>query len=231
MSKRILVTGASRGIGLGLVKTFLDKGHTVFAVSRQVEPRELLNLQKNAGERLVLIQAEITKASDRQRIREAVLAKTKALDWLVNNAGLYPSQDEDLLKLETKNLTEAFLVNTITPIQMTAELMPLLKKSEQAKVFFVTSLMGSISDNTSGGSYAYRMSKCALNMGVKTLSIDFPDIACVLLHPGWVQTDMGGPNAPTSIEESVTGLTTLMDRVGPRQTAHFYDYLGESIHW
>ncbi len=231
MSKTILITGASRGIGLGFTESFLGKGHQVFAVTRQMETPALQNLQKLHPDLLTIVVASVSDPNGRASVREQVLAKTNRIDWLINNAGIYPEGDDDLNTLTPENLRQAFEVNTITPIFVVRELLPLLKKSQQPKTFHVTSLMGSLSDNTSGGSYGYRMSKAALNMAVKSLAIDYPDIASILLHPGWVRTDMGGEQAPTSINESVQGMIAVMERSGVRQTGQFFDYEGDSIAW
>lgn len=231
MSKTILVTGASRGLGLGITEHLLKKEHQVFAVTRQADSPALQTLQKKYPQHLHVVVASVSDPAGRASVREQVLLKSKHLDWVINNAGIYPEGDDDLNTITPESLRHAFEVNTITPIFVIRELMPLLKKSQQPKTFHVTSLMGSLSDNTSGGSYGYRMSKAALNMAVKSLAIDFPDIASILLHPGWVRTDMGGDQAPTTIDESVSGMITVMERSGLRQTGQFFDYEGDSIAW
>jgi NAD(P)-dependent dehydrogenase (short-subunit alcohol dehydrogenase family) len=91
--------------------------------------------------------------------------------------------------------------------------------------------MGSIGDNSSGGSYGYRMSKAALNMFHKTFSIDFPQITSLVIHPGWVQTDMGGANAPTSVEKSARGILRVIEKASPRDSGDFLDYEGDRLPW
>src|SRR5262249_2933625 len=123
------------------------------------------------------------------------------------------------------------LVNSVVPFEMTQALLPYLKKSKQPKVIHITSLMGSIEDNSSGGYYAYRASKAALNMINKSLTRDHSWLTSVVMHPGWVQTDMGGPQAPTSTRDSAQGIWQVINGLGSEKSGHFYDFKGKELPW
>jgi NAD(P)-dependent dehydrogenase (short-subunit alcohol dehydrogenase family) len=148
-----------------------------------------------------------------------------SVDLLLNNAGVYHqgTKAEDFL--------DSFHVNTVIPFLLTQALLTALKKSAHAKVASISSLMGSIEDNSSGGSYAYRSSKTALNMINKGLAVDNPWLTAVVLHPGWVETDMGGKGAPVKIPDSAQGLWKVIDALTKEQTGSFIDFRGRKLHW
>ena len=124
-------------------------------------------------------------------------------------------------------------VNTIAPVQILAALLENVASSHHKKVVNITSKVGSISDNPSGGSYAYRSSKTALNMAMANAAHELKGrgITILLIHPGWVQTDMGGPGAPVSIEQSIAGVRRIIDKATLAETGHFYDYTGKQLQW
>jgi NAD(P)-dependent dehydrogenase (short-subunit alcohol dehydrogenase family) len=130
-------------------------------------------------------------------------------------------------------MNECFATNTVGPLRVTAALLANLRAGERRLVANITSRMGSIADNTSGGSYAYRSSKAALNMANRSMAHELgaDGILCVVFHPGWVQTDMGGANAPLSVEDSVRGLLEVMDGLTTADNGRFLNYSGEEIPW
>ena len=134
-------------------------------------------------------------------------------------------------ELATKDLVKMFDVNAVGAVRVTQSLLPALLKSERPIVANISSKMGSISDNTGGGHYGYRMSKAAMNMFNKSLAVDFPKLIAVCFHPGWVQTEMGGKAAPTSVGESVSGLGELIDKLEPKHSGRFFDFNGEELPW
>lgn len=227
----VLITGASRGIGLELTRQYLVAGANVFAVTRKkVEDSALAKL---AGEypALHLLYAEITEVDSLQALHSAISRLTLHLDLLVNNAGIYADGDRGFEKLDRKILRESFEVNSIAPVMVTQAFLPMLQKAKQPKLANITSMMGSIADNSSGGSYAYRMSKTALNMFLKSFSIDFPAVTAINLHPGWVQTEMGGRSAPTTATQSAAGILKVIENAKPSDSGKFYDFEGDSISW
>lgn len=224
-SLKILITGASRGIGLELTRIGLEKGHEVMAVARDPgSSKGLQELNKKSGEKLRTLAVDVAEEAAAQRLREAVQA-WGSLDLLINNAGVY-------MKDETaKDFLQSFRVNSIAPFLITRELLPLLKKSALPKVIHITSQMGSIADNTSGGSYAYRSSKAALNMINKSLTVDQPWLTTAVLHPGWVQTEMGGAGAPVKPRESAEGLWNVIESLSAETTGSFLTFQGQELPW
>ena len=152
----------------------------------------------------------------------------RTIDRLVNNAGILETTSLD--DLDSAAMERQFRVNAIAPLRVTTALRGNLKNG--SRVFIITSRMGSVDDNTSGGSYGYRMSKAAVNMAGKSLSVDLKDagIAVFLLHPGWVSTEMTG-NTGISVEQSATGLMDRMDALDMSQTGTFWHQEGYKLPW
>ena len=156
------------------------------------------------------------------------------IDILINNAGVYPhAQNGEFGHISYDDWMEAFRVNTFAPLKMVEALIEQIACSQLKIVATITSKMGSIADNQRGGSYIYRSSKAAVNMVVKSLAVDLQPrgIIAVLLHPGWVQTDMGGRGALISTKQSVTGMKSILDRVTHSDTGKFIAYDGQHIPW
>jgi NAD(P)-dependent dehydrogenase (short-subunit alcohol dehydrogenase family) len=153
---------------------------------------------------------------------------------LINNAGIYPGGNkENFGSIDYEAWGKAFQVNTMAPLKMAESFVENVAKSSEKKIVNITSKMGSIDDNTSGGYYLYRSSKTALNMVIKSLSQDLAPrgITAVVLHPGWVQTDMGGSNAPTPPERSVAGMRRVIEGLSLKDSGKFYDFNGQEILW
>jgi NAD(P)-dependent dehydrogenase (short-subunit alcohol dehydrogenase family) len=147
-----------------------------------------------------------------------------SIDLLINNAGIYREDNWE-------DFEATFVTNSIAPYFLTRELFPLLRKSQYPKAAFITSQMGSIADNHSGGSVSYRASKAALNMMVKSLSLDEPWLTSLLFHPGWVKTRMGGEKAPTAREESSNKLLKLIHESEKKHSGSFRNFKGENLPW
>ncbi|MCB0349869.1 MAG: SDR family oxidoreductase [Bdellovibrionales bacterium] len=225
-----LITGAGRGIGLELTQFALEAGHNVYAIVRNPENARTLNTVKSDhAEKLIIFKGDVSSETDLQAINDE-LGDTP-IDVVINNAGVMLDGDEDFSKLTQEQLIDTFKVNTFAPILVTQVFLPQLKKSTNAKVINITSRMGSISDNSSGGHYAYRMSKAALNMFSKSFAIDFPQVITLTLHPGWVKTEMGGAQAPLLPRESARGLFKVITEADTTKSGHFLDYQGKEIGW
>lgn len=218
----IVITGASRGIGLEITKAALKAGHNVLALARTPEDSELVGLQKEFKN---LSFEKIDLNDHNAHLKVGELVKFPCIDLLINNAGIY-EQDDTI-----ENFQKSYLVNTIQPLFLTRSLLPKLKNSANPKVAFISSMMASIADNTSGGSYSYRSSKTALNMLIKSLSVDEAWLTCLMLHPGWVKTRMGGENAPVMPEDSAKGLFEVMMKSSLKDTASFQDFQGKHLPW
>ena len=217
-----LVTGSNRGIGLELCKQILARGDEVIATCRK-SSSELQNLG-------VRIEENIDISSEESIIKLKQSLSGVELDCLIHNAGIYEFNSFDDLNQES--ILRQFEVNALSPLCMTKSLKSLLKKS--SKIAFVTSRMGSIGDNTSGGSYGYRMSKVALSMGAKSLSRDLlkEDIYVAILHPGLVSTRMTGfTKRGITPEKSASGLLKRIDSLNKKNTGTFWHVNGEILPW
>ncbi len=220
---KILITGTSRGIGLELTRQALERGDFVIAVARKPEGSSgLMELKSRFNDELQLLAIDVAADNAPQNIAEAV---GKNLDVLINNAGV-------LVEGESANdFMESYRVNSVAPFLLTKALLPALKNSSEPKVIQVTSKMGSIDDNTSSGYCAYRASKTALNMINKCISVDQPWLTTIVIHPGWVKTDMGGEAAPTPPERSAKRIWDVILGLKPTQTGKFFENTGKEIAW
>jgi NAD(P)-dependent dehydrogenase (short-subunit alcohol dehydrogenase family) len=220
-----LVTGASRGLGLEWVRQLAERGDTVIATARKPEKsRELGALR---------VETHDLDVSDERSI--AALKEhigSRPLDAVVNNAGV-GGAGADFEHLGWDDVRTTFEVNAIGPMRIAQALWPNLLAGRDKLLVNVTSRMGSIADNGSGGYYAYRASKCALNMLTRTLALDSrrAGMTCVLLHPGWVATEMGGKQAPLTPQQSVEGMLQVVSRLGPPDTGRFFDWTGAELPW
>lgn len=224
----VLVTGANRGIGLEFARQYAGAGWDVIGTVR--DPGEATEL-KSLGESVSVVELDVTESTQVESARESVSDRFGSLDLLINNAGVMGSKD-DFEAVDVDEVRGVFEVNCLGVYRMTKAFHELLRDTSGTAAF-VTSLMGSLDDNRSGGSYAYRISKAALNMFAKTLSEDFDpnELMIALLHPGWVQTSMGGPNAKIPPEESVSGMRSVIEGMTPEDHGRFLAYDGEELPW
>lgn len=231
--KTWLITGASRGIGLEMARQLLAAGENVVATCRNPETaNELQALARGTGTSGGQIKILALDVGDPASITAAAAAlKGTRIDVLVNNAGVLADKHLDFAETDFSNVIRSFEINAIGPMRVTRALIPMLEASPRPVVISITSKMGSIDDNQSGGYYAYRMSKTALNMFNMSLARDFKSMICVVMHPGWVKTEMGGKNAPLSPGESVSGMLKVINGLSPENSGKFFDYRGESIPW
>lgn len=231
--QRVFITGANRGIGLGLVRHCLSRGDRVFAGCRSPEQATELNrLQEEHGDQVTVLPLDVTDQAAIDNAVATVGGFVDGLDLQVNNAGVGVGEDR-FGRLAAPALIDTFRVNAAAPLLLAQALLPLLKNGRRPVIASVTSRMGSIADNGSGGYYAYRASKAALNMLNKSLSVDLTSkgIIAVVLHPGWVRTDMGGSGASLSIDESVAGLLKVIDGLSETDSGRFFDWRGKEVPW
>ena len=216
-----LIIGANRGIGLALAKTYHLHGYRVLATSRtpcdklaSLADRTFCGIDINDNDSLTSLAEQLNN---------------ECIDIVICNAGVWG--DESIESFDDAKVMQVIQTNALGPMRVVKHLLPQLKAG--SKIALITSRMGSITDNDSGGRYSYRMSKAALNAAGKSLSIDLKDrdIAVIMIHPGWVQTEMGGPNATTKPEAAARG---IIDRVNELTMAHsgsFVHQEGESLPW
>jgi len=219
--KTALITGANRGIGFALAQEYLAQGWHVIAVCRTASP------ELSATKAQVVAGVDVTNEA---AVRElAATLQGVKIDLLINNAGIL--QTDHLGDIDYHHVTQQFLVNAQAPLQVTEALLGHL--SDGAKIAFITSRMGSIADNTSGGYYGYRMSKAALNAAAKSLSLDVKSrgIAVAILHPGYVQTAMVNFGGDISATESAKRLSQRIAELDLRNTGGFWHSNGDKLPW
>jgi len=217
----VVIIGANRGIGFELARQLKDRGESVVAVCRKASD-ELAKLGVEVIEKV-----DVTDERSLARLAEALGSRT--IDVLINNAGVL--SDESLIDLDVDRIRRQFEVNSLGPLRVTAALRG--KLDSGSKVAIVTSRMGSIEDNTSGGRYGYRMSKAAVNMAGRSLAHDLKEagVAVVLLHPGFVRTDMTGHQGLIDPPESAAGLIARIDELTLETTGSFRHSNGEILPW
>lgn len=227
----VLIAGGNRGLGLEWTRQWLERGATVHSTAR--EPENANALQKLAD-----------TYSDQSKIHELDVSSDQsvqslanelgdvAIDVLIQNAGI--GGRGGIETLNSKDVLHTLNVNSVGALRVVQAFLPHLKRSSnRAKIALITSLMGSIDDNRSGDSYAYRMSKAALNMAGKSMAVDLANIGIdvLILHPGWVKTDMGGSAARLTVKESVNGMMKLLDKLEPSTSGTFWHTNGKQLPW
>lgn len=220
-----LIVGANRGIGLGLAQRFVAEGWTVHGTARRPGEAEALGA---AG--ATVHPLDVT---DEGSVRDLAGAlQGTAIDVLVHNAGIYGPRGYDYDALDFDTWEQVMRVNALAPLRVARALRPHVEAGERRVMAFLSSVMGSIASNT-GGNVIYKSSKAALNQAVKGLSQDWAPrgITCLMLHPGWVRTDMGGPSASVAVEDSVAGLYALITGATRRDNGRFITYQGTEIPW
>jgi NAD(P)-dependent dehydrogenase (short-subunit alcohol dehydrogenase family) len=235
MPNTVLITGANRGIGLAMTRIFAEKGYIVLAGCRNMDAaKELAALKEKHRTSLHPICLDVT--SDRSVIKAAKEAAkyVDKLDLLMNNAGVLPKpHDAKLEDLEFNQCEEAFKINCLGPLRVTAAFLPLLRESKNPRVANTSSGAGSISGKDNGMFYAYGPSKAALNMISRTMAFEFKqeNIIVIALDPGWVKTDMGGPNAHLEPMESATAIVATMEGLTMEKTGKFLHNGGKELSW
>lgn len=227
----VAITGANRGIGLELTRQLLAKGATVYAGARR--PEEATELKAlGEGAKGGLVVAECDVSSDESVAKFTAAVGDAAIDLLINNAGVM-GKSGPVAKLDLDDALSTIAVNAVGALRVTKALLPAVAKSEGKKILHVSSGMGSIGDNTSGGWYGYRMSKAALNMASRSLAMELKGqgIVSVVINPGWVQTDMGGPSASITVEESAKKIIARVEGLTMADTGKFLDYKGGTWEW
>jgi len=227
----ILITGANRGIGLELSEQFAEDGWQVLACCRNPADAGQLQALSERGLAIELHALDVTDYAQMASLADQLA--NRSIDILLSNAGIYGSKGTGFGEVDAEEWRQVLEVNTIAPLMLAQAFVEQVAASQQKLVAVISSKVGSIADNSSGGSYIYRSSKTAVNQVVKSLSIDLAgrDIAVISLHPGWVQTEMGGPNAEIGTDESVSGLKSILQSAGLAQSGQFIEFNGNSIPW
>ncbi len=225
----ILITGASRGLGLELTKQFAARGETVFAAMREPDGATTANVET--------IKLDVTNPGSIAAAVELIGSKTDSLDVLINNAGVLTTRGarhmEEFGDLTADEAEGIFRANAVAPFMVAQAFRELLKKSSQPKIVSITSGYGSVSSNDGSFPLWYSASKAALNMGMRTAAAQLAKdkFTVAVISPGWVKTDMGGPGAPLTPEESVRGMIKVIDDLDPSKNGKFVNYDGREVPW
>jgi NAD(P)-dependent dehydrogenase (short-subunit alcohol dehydrogenase family) len=233
MGQTILITGANRGIGLALTSELLKGGHRVLATARNpAKATDLKNLRKAHGELLDVVEMDVTAEKSVTAAAARVGKLTGGLDVLVNNAAVFPEEgDESIFDMKLEHFREAFETNVLGVIRVTRAFVPLLEKGTNPRIVNISSGAGSVAGKDDYGYYAYAASKAALNMVTRALAEEFrPRGICVVaMTPGWVRTEMGGPNAPLDPEESARAIAKTITTLTMAKTSLFIERTGAEV--
>ena len=225
MSQKYLVTGTSRGIGLALVRQLLSDGHNVIATARQPqESAALKELEMIHHEQISLAQLDVNSDESVEGCAAIFRDLTGSIDVLINNAGLFPEEgNETLAEMTPQHFRDAFETNVLGPFRMARAFLPMLEAAENPRIVNISSGAGSIAEKEDHSYYAYSTSKAALNMLTRAIAAELkPKGICVVaMSPGWVKTEMGGPNALITPEESAAAIAKTIAGLKLEQTSTF----------
>ena len=227
--KTVLLIGASRGLGLGLAGELASRGWQVIATARDpAKATELAALTERTG-RVEIEKLDMDDVGQLEALATRIAGRH--LDLLFVNAGISGPRDQSVADLAREDVAKVMWTNALSPVRVAGRLLPQVVKG--GCVAFMSSILGSIAENNSGGYELYRISKASLNMLARGFAMSAgkeKELVVLNLHPGWVRTDMGGPQAPVSVEESVSGLADVLET--RRDAGHLYlDYQGRQLPW
>lgn len=222
----ILITGANRGLGLEAVKQYSAAGWTIHACCR--DPGKAPELKALRG--VTVHKLDVTDFAATDRL--AAEMKGTAIDVLFANAGRSNPATSQFGKIDYTDWQETLTVNLLAPFKLIEAFIDHVEASQRKTVAVVSSIMGSMG-KAYGKSYPYRASKAGLNAALVNLAIDLKPrgIHFLMIHPGWVRTDMGGPTAHIGAEESVRGMRAVVDRASPETSGHFFQFDGQELPW
>ena len=231
--KKVLITGANRGIGCELTKQLLQSGSIVFATCRNPAKAAALQvLQLAYPDQLIVVTLDVGCDQSVAEALTAVSAHTNQLDILINNAGINFGQGFD--QFVAADMLQTFNVNTVGTMRVTTTFADLLRCGEQPKLINMSSQLGSLTNRLEGwGHYGYNSSKAAINMLTRYLDFDLAKagITTISMHPGWVKTDMGGEGAQTAVTTSAAGILNVVQQLTREDSGKFFTYLGEEHPW
>lgn len=228
-AKTALIIGASRGLGLALAEEYLKRGWNVVATVRGSTHTGLHSLAEQAKGRLEVETCDINEPEQVNALHARV--KSRQFDLLFVNAGVANNANETIATVSTEDFIRVMVTNALSPMRVIEALQDVVPASGTIGV--MSSILGSVAENTYGLWEAYRGSKAALNTFMRSFSARHPDDprALLLIAPGWVRTDMGGPQADLSIEESIPNVVDLITKLSGKPGVHYYNYDGRQIAW
>ena len=222
----ILIIGANRGLGLEFAKQYSELGHHIFATTRDKSKSDQLVATANT----TVLELDLNEDKSIDRFIDEM--SSIKIDILIHNSGIF--RDEQLSEdLKIDAWMNEMRINAITPIIVARKLKQNVLEGKDKKIIFISSQMGSIDDNYSGRFYFYRSSKSALNSAAKSLAIDWKDknISVLMLHPGWVKTDMGGESAKLEIPDSIQRMIQVISDLNLETSGSFVNYEGNKLEW
>jgi len=221
----VLITGANRGLGLEFARQYKEAGWRVIGTAR--DPEEAQELEALGVQ---VMQLDVTSQQSADEL--AVAIDDEPIDLLINNAGIFPRVGK-IAEIDFDDYNRTLAVNTVGPVRVTRALLHNLRRGELKMIAGLSSNLGSIAENRRGSFYGYRESKAALNMFTKTLAAELgPEgFICVVLTPGWVQTDMGGTSAPLTPAQSIAGMKAVLDKLTAADNGTFWSYDGTQMAW
>jgi len=230
--KTILITGANRGIGYEMAKQSLAAGDRVFAGCRSPETAVALQELSGQFDQLTVVQLDVSEDRSVVEAATAVAAQTDHIDWLINNAGI--NLRHNLERFSADEMLQTFNVNSVGPMRVAVAFAPLLRRGTAPKMVNVSSQLGSLAKARKGwGGYSYNASKAALNMIVRQLAFDLAEdgVITIVIHPGWVATDMGGKDAAVTPPDSAAGILQVTAGLTAEDNSEFFVYNGERHVW
>jgi NAD(P)-dependent dehydrogenase (short-subunit alcohol dehydrogenase family) len=224
----VLISGANRGIGLEFARQYAAAGWRVHAACRHPDEADSL---RTLGPDVTVHALEVADKASLDRL--AIDLKGVAIDLLIANAGVAGPRAMQPELVDRESWTEVLQVNAIAPLALAGAFRANLEKGKGRKAVAISSRLGSMASNDTGGLYAYRSSKAALNAVWRSLAVDWrpQGIICAVLHPGWVRTDMGGPRGDIAPEESVTGMRHVIEELDLDRSGRFYQWDGTELPW
>ncbi len=224
----ILITGANRGIGLSLAQHAARRGYSVIGTARNPDAADELKATGARVEQLVTDSDESCKAL-------AARLGDQAVDVLVNNAGIFLHDCDELEDFNPESFMQTIKTNTLGPMLILRALIPHLERSERKMSVQISSDLGSIADASTGrqGALGYRIAKAGLNMATATIAHELKPrgISCMTMHPGWVRTDLGGPHADLSADESASSILNTIEKFTQADNGRYVDYAGNEVPW
>lgn len=234
MNKRILITGASRGLGYFLVKRYLEKEDMVFAGVRNLSSPNLVKLKEMYPNTFFPVELDVANTESVKKASQAVVAYTDRLDIIINNAAIHSDTSFDVLEnADIDECLDVYNINSVGPLRVVKAFLTFIRKSNGAKIINISSESGSIGSCGREKEFDYCMSKAALNMGSKLLSnyLKKDNVLVLAIQPGWMRTDMGGLNAQLDPYETACKLVDLFERTNDLNSPIFIDNEGNELLW
>ena len=228
----VLITGTNRGIGFELTRQYLLDGYKVIATCRNIEQAtDLVSLQERFVENLIIEPMDITSPENIEGLADKLNKRDIKIDLIISNAGYLDRDNKSIYKIDYAAAEQSFKVNSVGPLYLVHCFLPLINKERLSKIIFISSTMGSLTIEQDVEWYGYRMSNAATNMLTVNLSqeLGHNKIVVAAIHPGWVQTDMGGHCAQESIKDSTLGIIKVVNGLSINHTGHFYSFTGEKL--